>query len=175
MSNIYTIAAPGTLLYPINRCVLGVFNGTGSGRVIRVYKVWALNNQTVAITGTILQFELRKLTTGSGGTPLVPLKHDSTSPGFPAQIIAAQNLSYTLGDLVRRIPWSSDEPVAFTANTTDELETVPSLNVWWESSYTDTNVQPLVLRPGEGLGIIQTTSTTVGVADFFIELTVETT
>lgn len=175
MSNTYTISAPGTLLYPINRCVLGIYNGTGSGKVVRVYKIWALNNQTVAVTGVRLQFDIRKLTTGSGGTPLAPVKHDSSSPSFPAQVVAAQNMSYTLSDLIRRIPWSNDEPVSFTANTIDELEVVPSLNVWWESSYTDSNVQPLVLREGQGLGIIQTTSTTVGVADFFMEITVENT
>lgn len=173
MANIYTISAPGTLLYPVNRCVLGVYNGIGSGKIVRVYKIWALNNQTVAVTGIPLQFELRKLSTGSGGTPLAPIKHDSSSPSLPAQIVASQNMSYTSSNLLRRVPWSCDEPVSYTANTIDEIETVPSFNVWWECSYTEANVQPLVLREGEGLGILQKTANTVSVADFFMEVTVE--
>jgi hypothetical protein len=43
----------------------------------------------------------------------------------------------------------------------------------WESSYKDTNVQPIVLRQGYGISVNNTSNTIVGVADFFIEFTVE--
>jgi hypothetical protein len=173
MANIYTVAAPATPFAP-NRSMIGIFNSTGSGRVVRVYRIVALNNQTVAVTGVSTILQLQRISTGSGGLFLTPVKHDSASPPLPGQIVTATNMSYTNSGLLRKFFWSNDEPLQSTVGTCDEWELLPRTSMVWESSYKDTNVQPIVLREGQGVSLNNTTNTIIGIADFFIEFTVET-
>jgi hypothetical protein len=170
MAATYTIAATG-IAFALNKSMLAVFNGAGSGQVIRVYRVWMLNNGVAAVTGGLNTMELRRLTTGSGGTPLTPVKHDSTNASFPAQIVAATNASVTVESLFRRWIWSTDEATANSAATMDELETLPALNLIWDVGYADTTVEPIVLREGYGLSIQCTGSNTAGSTDLFFEVT----
>jgi hypothetical protein len=172
MANIYTIAAAATPFAP-NRSMIGIFNGVGSGRVVRVYRIVALNNQTVAVTGVNTILELQKISTGSGGLFLTPAKHDSSSPPIPGQIVTATNMSYTNSGLLRKFFWSNDEPGQGTVGTCDEWQLLPRLSMVWESSYKDANTTPIVLREGQGISLNNTTNTIVGIADFFIEFTVE--
>lgn len=172
MANVYTISAIA-IPFLLNRSMIGIFNGVGSGKIVKIYKVIALNNQTVAITGVAMTFELRLVTTGSGGFALSPIKHDSLSPNIPSQISFAADMSYTNSSLLRKVLWSTDEPIQATVSSIDEWETIPSLNLLWETSYKDTNIQPLTLREGQGFSLNNVTTTNVGVADFFIEFTVE--
>jgi hypothetical protein len=66
MANIYTITAPATPFLQ-NRCMIGIFNGVGSGKVIKIYRIAALNNQTVAVTGVNAILKIVRISTGSGG------------------------------------------------------------------------------------------------------------
>lgn len=174
--NVYTIGAPGTGFLQ-NKCMIGLFNGLGSARVVRIYRAWVLNNQTTAVTGVALVLEARRLTTGSGGTFLLPVKHDTQSPQLPPQVVTGTNLTYTASSLLRRMPWSSDEPSVSGITTIDEIETNPAFTQFfnYHKCYSNSTVQPIVLRPGEGFGIINTTNSIVGLADFFLEFSVETT
>lgn len=170
MAQTYTVAAQG-ISFALNKCMLGIFNGVGSGRIIRIYRVLLLNNQTVAVTGVLTTMELRRTTAGSGGTTLTPVKHDSTNETPPAQLAVATNQTVTTSDLFRRFIWSNDEAVANAAATLDELETLPSLNYIWDVGYDDANVEPIVLREGQGFAIVNTGNTSVGNVDLFIEFT----
>lgn len=172
MAQTYTLSATGITL-AANKALLGVFNGSGSGRVVRVYRVWVLNNQVTAVTGVVGVLELRRITTGSGGTAISPVQHDSNNESFPAQIVAASNMSVTTGDLIIRSFWSSDEPQAGTISI-DEIQTVPAMNLVFDTAYSGTNVEPIVLREGYGLALMNITST-VGIADVFFEITMEST
>ena len=170
MAHIYTIAAAATP-FLLNRCMIGIFNGAGSGKVIKIYRITALNNQTVAVTGVNAILKIQKISTGSGGLYLTPTKHDSQSPAVPSQIVCATNMSYTPAALIRN--WSNDEPLQTTAGSVDEFELIPRFQNLWEASYKDTGVMPLVLREGQGVTLVNSTNTAVGVADFFIEFTME--
>ena len=172
MAHIYTIAAAATPFLQ-NRCMIGIYNGAGSGKVVKVYRVTALNNQTVAVTGVNCILKLVTISTGSGGLYLTPTKHDTTSPVVPSQIVCATNMSYTTSALLRNLYWSNDEPLQTTVGTNDEFELIPRMQNLWESSYKDTSVQPIVLREGQGVSLINSTATAVGIADFFIEFTME--
>lgn len=171
MANTYTAAALG-ISFAANKSMIGIYNGTGSGVIIKVYRIWILNNQTVAVTGVLTNIEIRRISNGSGGNAITPTKHVSSNPSLPAQVIVASAMTTTNTDLLRRIVWSTDEPVANATATIDELETLPSLCVIWDSGYTDPDVQPLTLREGEGVSVLNI-GATVGVADFFIEFTME--
>lgn len=171
MASTYTAAALG-VSFAANKSMIGIFNGSGSGVIIKVYRIWILNNQTVAVTGVLTNIEIRRITAGSGGNIITPTKHVSSNPSLPAQVIVASAMTVTNSDLLRRVVWSTDEPVANTTATIDELETLPAICTVWDSGYTDTDIQPLVLREGEGVSVMNV-GATVGVADFFIEFTME--
>lgn len=171
MAYTYTMAAPGVTFLQ-NKCMIGLYNGVGSGQVLRVYRIWSTNNQTVAVTGVLLQLDLYRITTGSGGFAIIPTKHDSLSPAPPSQVIMATGISYTSQSFMRRIVRSNDEPLASDNAAMDEIETAPVFNILWDS-YKDTTIQPITLREGYGIGLINITSTAVGLADFFIEFTMD--
>jgi hypothetical protein len=65
--------------------------------------------------------------------------------------------------------WSNDEPAASSA-TSDEFETLVPLNCVWDSTG-DANIEPIVLREGEGISVHHSGSTTVGLCDVFVEYT----
>jgi hypothetical protein len=172
MAATYTLSAVG-ISFALNKTLLAIFNGVGSGNIVKVYRVWALNNGVTAVTGVVTNLELRRITTGSGGTAITPIKHDTTSATLPAQIVVATNASVTTSDLFRRVIWSNDEAAANATASFDELETIPALSTIWDVGYTDTTVEPIVLREGFGLALINTGNTAVGSIDVFFEVTVE--
>lgn len=170
MAQTYTASAIGAT-FANNKSMLGIFNGSGSGRVVRIYRVWVLNNQTSAVTGVLTAWALRKTSAQSGGTSITPTKHDSASESMPAQVLVATGATATLtADLsFRNWVWSNDEP-AVSSGTSDEFETLVPLNCVWDSTG-DTTVEPITLRVGEGISVHHSGSSAVGVADIFVEYT----
>jgi hypothetical protein len=168
MAQTYTIPALGISILA-GKSLVGLYNGTGSGRIVRLYRAWVLNNQVAAVAGTISRLELRIITTGSGGTAITPVKHDSLNENFPAQIVTSTNMSYTNSDLVLRTLWSSDEPAQATSSA-DELETIPALNIIWDVEYHQSTVEPIVCREGYGVSLNNIDATT-GIVDVFFEVT----
>jgi hypothetical protein len=169
MAQTYTAAAVGAT-FGNNKSMLGIFNGSGSGRVVRVYRIWVLNNQTAGVTGVLTTWALRRTTAQSGGTSLTPVKHDTTSETAPAQVLFATGATATLAlTELRRWMWSNDEPAASSA-TSDEFETLVPLNCVWDSTG-DANIEPIVLREGEGISVHHSGSSAVGLCDVFVEYT----
>jgi hypothetical protein len=183
LPNVYTISSPGTAFIQ-DKCMLGLFNGIGSGKVLRIYKVYVLNAQTAVLTGLNNILEIWRFSTGSGGLAVQIIKHDTQSPAPPSQIIASTGMSYTKNSLLRRIIWSSDEPVSSDAAGIDEIQTLPAFcNLLdYTMSYTNSTVEPIILRPGYGIGVVLqgaynvgALATPVGSCDLFIEYTMEAT
>lgn len=174
MAQTYTAGAVGAT-FGNNKSMLGIFNGSGSGRIIRVYRVWVLNNQTAGVTGVLTTWSMRRTTAQSGGTAITPTKHDTTSESMPAQVLVATGGTVTLSSDVelRRWMWSNDEPAASSA-TSDEFETLVPLNCVWDSTG-DANIEPLVLREGQGVSIHHAGSSTVGLCDVYVEYTLAST
>lgn len=170
MAQTYTISSFSTT-FAANKCMVGIYNGSGSGRIVKVYRIVMLNNQITAVTGAITNLELRTITAGSGGTDIIPFKHDSNNESFPSQVAVQTNMTVTPTNVLSRIIWSTDEP-AINSLTIDEFETLPAFSTIWDSGYGDTNTDPIVLREGYGLGLINIGATT-GMADIFFEVTLE--
>jgi len=174
----YTLSVPG-VSFILNKCIIGMYNGVGSGRVIRLKRIWMLNNQTTAVTGVGVVMELQRFTTASGGYAVSPIKHDSANPVLPAQLVFSTNPTFTKDVTMRRVFWSSDEPVALGVGTMDEVQVNPAYGLLWDSawSYTvNSPVEPIVLRPGYGAGlvVINSTATLAGICDTFMEFSVDT-
>ncbi len=156
-----------------NKSMAAIFNGAGSGKVLRIYRIWVLNNQTGAVTGVLTTWELRRSTVQSSGTAVTPVKHDTSSSNLAAQIAVATGATVTSvqADCFRKWMWSNDEP-AVSSGTSDEFETLVPLNCIWDADPSSTsNVEPIVLREGFGIDMRHTGSSAVGVVDIMIEFT----
>lgn len=171
MAATFTVLHAG-VAFGNNKSMAGLFNGAGSGRVLRVKRVWVLNNQTAAVTGVLTTFEIRRSTAQSSGTSVTPVKHDTSSSSLPAQVLSANGATVTsaAADAVRKFVWSNDEPAA-SAGTSDELECLVPLNCVFDAATGDADLEPLVLREGFGIDVRHTGSSAVGVADVIIEFT----
>lgn len=155
-----------------NKSLLTIFNSTGSGVIIKVYRVIFLNNQTVAVAnGVVTTIELRRITASTGGSDLTTIKHDTNTSNLSANVYVKTGATDTVSsDTFRKFLWSTDEPAA-TTSTIDEWECIPVFNTVWDSGYGDTNLEPIVLRENEGLAIKQPGSNTLGQCDIFVEFT----
>lgn len=170
MAQTYTVSVVGAT-FASGKSMLGLLNGSGSSRIVRVKRIWVLNNQTSGVTGVLTTWELRRSSAQSGGTSQTPVKHDSNSESIPAQVLSATGATVTdtSDAALRRWMWSNDEPAAASL-TNDETECIVPLNCVWDSTG-DSDIEPIVLREGEGVSVKHTGSTTVGVCDIFIEFT----
>lgn len=173
MAQTYVAAFVG-VTFGNNKSMAGIFNGSGSGRVLRVKRVYVLNNQTTPVTGVLTMFEVRRSTAQSGGTSVTPTKHDTASENMPAQVLTAHGATVTSSGVLRRFAWSNDEPTASTS-TWDEFECVPTFMCMFDAATGDTDLEPLVLREGEGVDVRHTLTSTVGVVDIIIEFTLANT
>lgn len=171
MAATFTAAAIGAT-FGNAKHMLSLFNGSGSSRVLRVKRVWVLNNQTTAVTGVLTTFSLRKTSAQSAGTAIAPTKHDSASSNLPAQILCATGSTVTNTSELpfRNWMWSNDEPAA-SSGTNDEFQCLVPLNCIFDAATGDTDIEPIVLRQGEGLTVQHTGASAVGVCDIFIEFT----
>jgi hypothetical protein len=171
MAQTYTLGGIG-VTFGNGKHMLSVFNGSGSGRIIRVKRIWVLNNQTAGVTGVLTTFAIRRTSAQSAGTSITPTKHDTSSETAPAQCLFATGATVTnTGDVeLRRFMWSNDEPTASTG-TSDEFECLVPLVCVWDSATGDTAIEPITLREGQGCTVQHTGTSTVGVCDIFIEYT----
>jgi len=160
------------ITFAATKHMLSLFNGSGSGVVLRVYRIWCLNNQTSAVTGVFTTFEVRRSTTQSGGTSVTPIKMDTSSSSLPGQVLCAHGATVTAAstDLFVRLGWSNDEP-ASAAATNDELESIPSLMEVLAAGIGSSDLEPIVLREGYGITVYHPGSTAVGNMDCIIEFT----
>lgn len=168
----YTTAAL-TATLKSGSAMITIFNGAGSGRIIKIWKVWFQNNQTTAVTGVVDLIAFRRIRASSGGASCTVIKHDSLNDTLPPQIVVTFGAKDIAVGILKKRAWSSDEAIAGTS-TWDEWETVPMLNVIYEVNPNQSVIQPLTLREGEGMDLIQdTTTSTVGNLDIFVEFTME--
>lgn len=168
MAASFTVLAKD-VLFAQNKAMISVWNADATV-VVRVYRVWMLNNQINPVTGVLTNVELRKFSAHTGGTALTPTPHDSTVT-LPANITAATNASFTATSMYRRVLWSTDEPITTaTAMTLDEFETFMPINCIWSQGYADSTVEPITLRQNEGFGVVAT-GAFVGQADLMLEFT----
>ncbi len=175
MAQTYTVGVLGAT-FANNKSMLGVFNGAGSGRIVRVKRVWVLNNQTTGVTGVLTTWRVQRTTTQSGGTAQTPVKHDTSSETAPAQVLFATGPTVTLdtAGIFRQFAWSNDEPATGTG-TWDELECLVPMTCVWDSATGDGDIEPITLREGFGLSVHHSGSSAVGVADVFVEYTLAAT
>jgi hypothetical protein len=176
MADIFTVGSPGTAILPL-KALIGLYNNQGSGKVLKVYKIWALNNQTAAVTGPIATtINIERVKELSGGIALNYLKHNSKSANLPAQISCATGATYALttpDSVLRRLFWQTAEPFGAGIAGSEDFQTIPALMLIWDTGYDSAGtVEPIVLRDDEGI-IVKAANTANGattpIMDLFIE------
>lgn len=161
MAQTYIARTNGGVAMNATGSKLSIYNINASSRVIRVYRIWATNmvlNGTTVTNGTTIPIIIQRLNTGTptGGTAITPVAFDSTNESLAS--IADCRTGFTAGasqvasSTYRQILITTDEPTA-AALTPDEYWTFPLICEIFNSGYKDSNVEPIVLRPQEGIEV----------------------
>ncbi|MDW8042589.1 MAG: hypothetical protein RMJ75_07320 [Nitrososphaerota archaeon] len=140
---------------------LVIFNGSGSGRVIRVQKVVVSCETTAAVTGYPMGFRLRRVTTaGAGGTAVTVASMDTTDPSLPSAVTVWTNptTAPTLGAVVAVVAINPEDTGGH------------STEVLYERG---ANQKPLTLRENEGFTVQQYSNAGVGSINVYAIFTVE--
>lgn len=157
-----------------------VLNASGSGKIVRIYRIWMQSYSTTAVTGVYHTVELRRFTAVNGTpTAVTPLKYDTNSAALPAQITAGYAGTYPMTGSVttgiRQIVFSDEVPAVGTAINWVNLQSIVPWSLIWNGGYGDNSVgvEPFTLREGEGLAVDSTAAsgTAAGNIDVYIEFT----
>jgi hypothetical protein len=150
-----------------NKHHISVFNAAGSGRVVRIKKLFAVNLQTAAATGVVLRFNAMRITAASAGTTITPVAHDTANAALPAGVTVRTNGTVTESSVY--FPWvtTSEEETPVAALSKSLFQ--QSINIIPEGP----EVQEYVLREGFGFSVKQITSSAVGSFAWFIVFTVD--
>ena len=148
---------------------ISILNASGSGKIVRCHKLFAVNIRVTAATGAMLRFNTYKITAHSGGTPVTPEKMDTDNANLPAEItVITGATSVTLGNILFGIPLTGEE-IGATGNLALGTHVLQGLNLLFESE----RIQEIVLREGEGIAVRQITSNTAGTYGWLLIFTVE--
>lgn len=159
-------ALADNVAFAANKHHISIFNAAGSGKVVKVKKVFATNLQITAVTGAVVRFDIKRTTAQSAGTAITPVTMDSTNAALSG-VTVATGATITEGALL--FPW-------ITVSEEQPATSALSINLFQQATnliLEGNEVQEPVLRPGEGLTIKQITSTAVGSHAWLIAFTVE--
>lgn len=146
-----------------NQRLMDIFNASGSGKIVKVKKIFIQCNMA-AITGVGITYDIiRTSAAGTGGTTLTPQKVDTDNANLPAQITARR--SATGG--------ATENGILFGA-AVDPEETRPGAAIMPMINWVPegANIQEIVLREGQGILVKQITSNTAIVQGCLIVVTV---
>jgi len=144
-----------------------LFNGSGSGVVIRVQKLYITNMVETAVSGGARRLDVKKITACSAGTDITPIKQDSLNADIPAQVLIKTTATVTEGAILFPLVFPDDE-MLLTQNSMAQ-QVYSGVN-WIPEGY---ELQEYTLREGEGLTIKQITASTAGNVSWIVVFSVE--
>lgn len=162
-------AVADAVVFANGRTHISVENAAGSGRMVAIRKVFAINVAITALTGAAVRMDARRIASHSGGTLVTPVTADTTNPALPAQITIRTNSTVVTPVLLYPLIVTNEEEPASAALTKNVFQAM--MNFQPEGS----EIQELRLRPGEGFAVTQITpNATVGTAySWFVVFTVD--
>lgn len=152
-----------------NKVFAALYNGAGSGKIVKIREIWVMNSKLAAVTGVGVEFDIDTINSApTGGTTLTPQKMDSANSAVPAQIILMEAPSGGAAKVATLFPYfcSNDEVIGtqFGAVLGNLLAVYPAIAK---------ECQDITLREGEGLQVKQITNTTAGSHYVLIIFTLE--
>jgi hypothetical protein len=147
-----------------NKSMISLTN-TSSTKIAKIRAIYLTNPQTSAVTGVMLNFELRRIVSHSAGTSITPIQYD-TAVTLDAGITARTGSTVvTEGGIIRRWVYSSDEHGAGTVDVeASDYPIMAAIPIFQQEKYSG----PLILRQNQGITLKQTISSTVGTWDINI-------
>jgi len=172
MAATYRVKA-SNVVFGSGKSLLALWNGAGSANVLKVNRIWLLNNQvgTAAGTGVIIELQIVLITAHTASNKILPVKMVQTSAALDVNVACSSGATVTESSIFRRVSWSGDEP-AQSELTTDTLQLIPSLNLVWDAGYVGSGLEPLTLNASQGVHVKCVTATTATyMGDIIIEFT----
>ena len=153
-----------------NKVFFDLFNASGSGKTAKIKSIRAIKDGSVAVVGTlsVKLYLTRTTAVGTGGTAAVEngtsltapaiSEHDTASAALPAQITAraAPSGGATAGAVICERHVFTEET---NASTYDRVEFLLPEGL---------DVEPLVVREGEGVRVVQGAIASVGNIGFHV-------
>lgn len=159
------------------KSMLTIWNGSGSGRVIRIYKAWGVNHANVAATGTLAKISLYRISASSSGTDISSkiVKHQTANENLPAQVLIRHSSTDTTSSVIRQIVYVSGTSATAIASTysIQQWASIYSISRFFEAGYYNSTIEPIVVRENEGVSIKCVGTTTNGFMECVIEFTME--
>ena len=151
-----------------NKSMIAIQN-TGTS-VVRIREIWIINDRTTAVTGIAGLFEVRRITSFTGGTAITPVSYD-TSDTLPAGITAATGSTVSgEGVLLRSGVWSTDEWGPGTLDTESLDHALQQQTPFWSQTM---NGKALTIRQNQGIHVKFATNSTAGEFNIRFVFTVE--
>lgn len=148
-----------------------------TAKVVKIYRVNVFLSQLSAITGTLWQGEIRRVTATaalSGGTAITPIKLDTTDPDLTnVDVRTSPTTTLTTVGTFKSIIMSNDEPTVTTLDADAYATQVFPRDAYSVLSFDIPSCKPIVLRTNgtthEGLCIAGTSGTvgTIGISVLF--------
>jgi hypothetical protein len=153
-----------------NKHMFSMFNASGSGKTVKVRKLFLIDLALAAVTGVAVRADVKRITaqTVGTGTVVTPTAADSANAALPGQIVCATaTQTITEGPLLFPITFANDE-VGATQGFPSNL--IMQATNWMPEGE---RVQELACRVGEGFTLKCITSTVVGSLGVLVVFTVE--
>lgn len=145
-------------------------------RVVRAYRMWHFEGTQRSVSAAFLPMVIGRINSQDANkASLFALPAKSTQL-LPDTITTGSGRGPSEVAVLRRYIRSPDEFLNSETEHIDHWEfDVPMAEVW-NAGYRDANIQPIVIRPGQGVHIRQDdTASTTTEADYEIEFTVSST
>lgn len=146
-----------------------LWNGSGSGKLIKVRKLFIANVQTGVVTGVACRFNVRRITAepASQVNTLTAVKMDTNNAAVPAQITGKNgSVAAHAGDILFGLGAATEEVLTGQGVHAAVLAAIN----WLPESRL---IQDLILREGEGLDVQFATNTTTGLFGVLCVFTLE--
>lgn len=152
----------------VNKYHIYLGNNAGSAQTLHLLGLSILNLTTLAVTGVVNRFNLRRVTGTATLTAVTPYAYNSADPALAA-VTAGHTVTAGLTDSTVILPLilSSEEHTAVPVNTTQYLHNMnllPPLHPYG---------RPMSLRPGEAVAVRQVDAGAVGTFAWIIDFSAE--
>lgn len=162
-------ALADTVAFANGKSHISLFNDAGSGVVVAIKKLFPINLQISAVTGTTLRMDIRRTTSTvhSAGTLITPASCDTSNPALPAGVTVRTGATVTDSTLLYPLMIQTDEIAAANTGVSNILTAVSN----WQPEGAE--IQETRLRPGQGYNVRQNTNGTIGSYAWLIVFTLD--
>lgn len=154
-----------------NKSMISLQNAEGSSKKLKLRDIKIISTQNTPVTGLVMEFQLRRATSHSGGTLITPLSFD-TADSLSSSLTARTGATITeeSASIFMRWRWSTDEWLQGAVDVESYDHTMAQL----VSAYmTPLKTKPITLNANEALTFKCVTNSTTGSFDFQLLFTEE--